>query len=306
MAYEYKQLDKSRRQFRLLTFELDNLNKSRIHCRLDTYDLDECPGFVVLSYIYSTATSVFAWLGPVSGRLNRVINCEGDVYCWWKMLEYEHWHAIEDIRQREYWTRMWTVQEFLLPKRVILLIGHIKMTWEWLLLGCSFKECSCRICSFGRASCRLPLVCQKLCSENRGAIGLTLLALMDRFGSGLGTDPRDRVYALQSLVPQPYQSRKRLQADYSITTQQLYYRVLGHCWDQDRWYPNKQDRETLAKKLEIVLDEEYRTNDIVYDVMRAFQGYWDRCYSSWAKSCVAQQDGYLSRLESHCTHCGRW
>lgn len=203
----------------------------------------------MMSSIYSKATTVFAWLGPVSKNLEAAVKCEGDIARWWQMPPSDMRRAIQDLAQREYWTRMWIVQEFILPRRVILLVGHIKMTWKWLRWALTWD--TLRL---------LPLIEEKSRWGLREAKDLTLAALLHDFGAGLCSDPRDRVYALLSLVQAPDHVRRRLPADYAITAQQLYCRVLEHGGGHESYaFPTKSLRDKLAQTLGVSCEEQVYT-----------------------------------------------
>lgn len=82
-----------------------------------------------MSRIYSLATNVIAWLGEGAENSSVGIN-----YLLQKSTQQTHlatdtlidddiWFSILSLCKREYWTRLWIVQEVILPRKVMLLCG---------------------------------------------------------------------------------------------------------------------------------------------------------------------------------------
>lgn len=88
--------------------------------------------------IFSKAKSVIAWLGESGPSIKIAVDamnltapgCVPEV----------GWHAVvggvKELMQKEYWTRMWIVQEFVLAGRKEFWCGELSLeeeAWEWLL-----------------------------------------------------------------------------------------------------------------------------------------------------------------------------
>ncbi|KAN0113355.1 Heterokaryon incompatibility protein (HET) domain containing protein [Hyaloscypha variabilis] len=127
-------------------------------------DIDERNSQVkLMGNIYSSATSVVAWLGKAETSAGRVlqpylqvptedkheVNFLNDVNaCWWMYtgsLESRNsihrvWDAILHLCQRPYWTRRWIIQEIALAKNVIICYGAVKIPWLLFASWCRIIE----------------------------------------------------------------------------------------------------------------------------------------------------------------------
>ncbi|KPM41495.1 hypothetical protein AK830_g5080 [Neonectria ditissima] len=111
-----------------------------------------------------------------------------------------HWLA-----SRDWWTRVWTVQECVLPKNCTVIYGPVEMPWDTLLSGMSnFQRHRSSCCSLVPGvhdmlnfhTDIIPIL-QELRSQNGSS---SLETLVRQFRYRAATDPRDKVYALLPLV----------------------------------------------------------------------------------------------------------
>jgi len=84
--------------------------------------------------IYSRARQVIAWLGlpTESSRLAAEFLREaylGGPLVRGRIKEDARWHYLNELSQREYWTRLWIIQEICLAKSVVVICGHDKIPW---------------------------------------------------------------------------------------------------------------------------------------------------------------------------------
>lgn len=248
----------------------------------------------LMAQIFSKASCAVAWLGPESrnsrlaihairtGNPRKVHQIQVDhqvyvnKYC---QDRHEIQSALVSLLARPYWRRMWVVQEFALPKNLLLLCGRRGVWWEKLLKIVSKGRGELQ--SFGIEDEEGPLAGWWTLGNARNywqvTLGDTVLGaktldqLLEAFYRSECSDPRDRVYALLSLVKASSDtSSVPLRADYTITTCQLYYRVLGHLRassspsDSVAW---TRFRTVLAEALEIPrADETFTLNETLYDI----------------------------------------
>lgn len=158
------------------------------------------------------------------------------------------------LTSRPYWNRMWIVQEFILLKNLLLLCGEHGAWWEDLLASKSaivdmmplesgwlgLWEARKRwqhsdsllgdpVDTFaqepGGDVDHVPAAGMKPASVGANSLDELLFA----FNYAQCSEPRDRIYALLSLVrDRRPQSSESLLPDYTIPAEQLYYRVLSH------------------------------------------------------------------------------
>lgn len=205
--------------------------------------------------------------------------------------------ALHRLSFRPYWGRMWTVQEFILPKNLLLLCGEHGACWEnFLAAKPSIAEM--QLLQSGwlrlwdardrwqRSNAHRDGVVEAVAEELHDAVvdhrpdsgttsALTAAGSLDEllfaFGYGQCSDPRDRMYALLSLVRhRGSQSPRPLLPDYTISAEQLYYRVLAHLRSSPSLADNRSwtdFRGVLCRALELDKDEEYfRRHDTLYEV----------------------------------------
>lgn len=204
--------------------------------------------------IYSQASRVIVWLGEEGENGRLALQTIHDLYRQFGRLtnkrgREETLKALNDLAgsakadgivslfNRPWWTRLWTVQEYVFGKEVMFLCGDISCTWallhwwsliitaktdpaEWKYEKLSFLSLiTGQGCSglFAKSYIRGEYLAQKRMVSNLSS----LLGVLDCM---MCTDPRDRIYAVQGLasdgdafgVP-----------DYTISISDLYSKVAG-------------------------------------------------------------------------------
>ena len=78
--------------------------------------------------IFKTAVNMYIWLGTGSTkeqtaliRLQSKKDLQGD---------FQDFIALEAVMKNQWWTRMWTFQEFILAQRPIFVVGEVQIDWE--------------------------------------------------------------------------------------------------------------------------------------------------------------------------------
>jgi hypothetical protein len=166
-----------------------------------------------MRYVFSTATSVVAWLGPSSddsslafAHLKHLseISLTAQVVFQKYLADSEKsaWSALGSLFDRKYWTRIWVVQELRCAKAITVHCGSDKLAWEKMLqVSRTLQEISAK--AFGTHDRNLDALykhCQggpanmtRLDRENDGSGGILRLAkIVRRLGNLDATDPRDK------------------------------------------------------------------------------------------------------------------
>ncbi|KAL2063855.1 hypothetical protein VTL71DRAFT_4349 [Oculimacula yallundae] len=151
-----------------------------------------------------------------------------------------------DIGKRDFWTRIWVVQEVALSSRVSIVCGDNEMDWEdfhqvvWVVDQASNKATVTPTDEGnigGLSNIETFAVLQKLVTRGFKIKLSDALALLRRSRS---TDPRDMVYGLLGLI-----SQTSIQPDYSnANMQDVYLGLVHHCITEE----NSLDIITLCWK----------------------------------------------------------
>lgn len=198
----------------------------------------------MMGRIFSTAERVISWLGDEadnSGCIMSAIQATRSTWQYGSEVE----QAMDAFINRPYWRRMWVIQEFVLPQDLVILCGHKGVWWEdlhhfWhdekLVCGTdgghrsfsgnsvqSVGESGLAALIFTRASRRGRYF---LDSQNT-YWPMSLEGIVTKFTYGECSDLRDRIYALLALI-EPQAGVEPILADYTISAENLYYRVLGY------------------------------------------------------------------------------
>jgi hypothetical protein len=146
--------------------------------------------------------------------------------------------AISNLLARPWWTRVWTLQEFVLPKEAKLYCGSASITRG------KFKSAiySIFLCSTISNEFEHELVPRKLFDGafNRrrihqwhtkpASIGMNLVAIMANTGNHLATDSRDRIYSVLGLITE--RDRALIgPAEYSTSVDHQFARLVRSSWE---------------------------------------------------------------------------
>lgn len=222
-----------------------------------------------MTYIYETAQSVAVWLGPQ--RDNDLLATEflekltegNDAYVlqpiWF--LESPDWRkhieAVVALFERDYWDRLWVVQEIFYAEQVMVYCGITKLPWTVYRMASSiFWELEYIIESSFRAgpsagqrgavSSKQLAYAHVLAYEGPGSLldsrlhilndfeGLEkqpdnvffkpFLDVMRRFRRKLCGDPRDKVFGILGVLPE--RIRLEIPADYTLSIKDVYTNVV--------------------------------------------------------------------------------
>ncbi|KAH8753990.1 heterokaryon incompatibility protein-domain-containing protein [Hyaloscypha finlandica] len=174
------------------------------------------------------------------------------------------WQAIIDLLSRTYWNRLWIVQEVTVSHRGRVICGPYSSDWDHfykaarhihdlniikdppLTLGRILTISDRRGYLWYKEQLHYELLIDSITSGDtshyiphiedlRGADRIqttSLKFLLEQFSDSQATDPRDRVFALLSLVDA--KGRDQLQADYGLTEAQVYHKTMSYVLSQER------------------------------------------------------------------------
>ncbi|KAK5657406.1 hypothetical protein OQA88_2976 [Cercophora sp. LCS_1] len=173
-----------------------------------------------------------------------------------------------------YWRRMWIIQEFLLPARLVLAWGPHGIWWQALqtfLAGLEEYNPLVVAFPFGHEAFERSYA-RALCfakgRRNSSNPKQSLQGLIMKFGYGACADPRDRVYALLGLVGE-VDAAERLLPDYTTSVTQLYHRTLRHVRHAPDLVGRRQwdfFRVFLRSVLELPSDQMSDRSEMVYRI----------------------------------------
>ena len=197
--------------------------------------------------IYERAHEVLIWLGEEkddSSMAMELINHMGktrhDVALWSNIfldVNFKlQWEALDRLMKRTYWTRVWIVQEVLLGKTCVVCCGVSRAPWNILraLMGIIGKfplvglSNSSSLTTGRETNLAYSLAAADI-KRLQGNDKMSLLDGLILFRTREATDPRDRVYAILSLVKDD-----GIEVDYSTSLFTLYRRVLIHVVERSK------------------------------------------------------------------------
>jgi hypothetical protein len=184
----------------------------------------------LMSTIYSKAEEVIVWLGPASE--------DSDVGMKW--LSRNHWdksptpeesQAVINLFEREYWHRMWVLQEFGLAGDTIVHCGSKTVHWITFAVYCERhreKDISKKFDVPGNYTAAHSVISYRQDQITVKLEKSTLLALLAAFNDRQCVDPRDTVFALLGMASdcRGLDPQFALTADYSQTLFSVYMNVF--------------------------------------------------------------------------------
>jgi len=161
----------------------------------------------VMGQIYAEAYEVISWIGVADPDTEtfyeRVERNKCDI-----TTNKEDLRLLHHFFQRDYWRRLWIVQEIMLAREVVVLCGSMKFRWESLR----------RLVMEPSTSWPLPvhpLFLQKY--PHQPNVGNSF-AILITFTSNSCADSRDKVYGLQGMT----RTEDRLIIDYNKSAEEVF------------------------------------------------------------------------------------
>lgn len=191
----------------------------------------------LMGLIFSRAYMAIAWLGlaeyesdlamEIPGPNLLTLDEEDRAVFHQNYSRYDMERCIEDLLSRDYFSRMWVVQEVLLARDIMILCGSECRSWDELSTYVAKRNYPINY----PLKPSIPNAAQALITARNYLRSklyprLSLDSFLMRFGAGKCSDARDRVYGLLGLMRATCQHSTTLQADYTISTVQVYCRAM--------------------------------------------------------------------------------
>lgn len=184
-----------------------------------------------MAEIYSRATRVVAWLGLSTVSSQLAMGFLREMYLGGSFVRQElkldrRWEDVNKLCQREYWKRLWIIQEICLAATVTVMCGSDKIPWAYIAgvrkdrLHVWAKYLSADEREFMR-SYPARIDEQRTNRQRKGAV---LWTLLETFQDSKCKDFHDNVYGLLALSTDCGSNGIRI--DYSVSPWELYRDVL--------------------------------------------------------------------------------
>ncbi|KAF3769919.1 hypothetical protein M406DRAFT_335698 [Cryphonectria parasitica EP155] len=202
-------------------------------------ELERGQQVALMGQLYCRAYHTVVWLGPSTPDTRGATTAMHLIAAWRHgaapheqaaardAITSDQWRALSRWMLRPWWTRVWTLQEFLLPERLVFHCGPesvTKATWSQAV-GMLYDYSAVGMLehkAFGNQWARRRLLNHydnKVSGEKMG-----LVAMMAYVGYYQATDQRDRIYALLGVCSD--RDRDVVgQADYHASVEEVYTRL---------------------------------------------------------------------------------
>jgi hypothetical protein len=180
---------------------------------------------------------VVVWLGEESedtdaalDLINLLNEINNDRWCNERLLEVLHqpdysgrWIAFRNFFLRRWWTRVWTIQEFVVPANIIFWCGHRHISRDAIFAAlCIADRCNAPnfkgSIAFHHAFNRRRAWLLSEAAKAGKDVRLTLLALAAYFCNNEATDDRDRLYGFTGLCTEMH----GLEINYAWSVEEVY------------------------------------------------------------------------------------
>lgn len=205
----------------------------------------------LMNSIYSQAASTTVWLGSSSSDSDqamdfiaaiRKLTQEVHLQAIEKELRLEHfssrWEALENLLLRGWWSRVWTMQEFILPRYLSFWCGLKTVSRMavadalWFFYLCrpnALHGCPAFINGWHRRRVH-EWYRNSSAPESRPYFRMSLVALASYCSNNYASNDRDKLYGLCGLTP----DIKLINIDYSLTVEEVYTKfTMSHITHYD-------------------------------------------------------------------------
>jgi hypothetical protein len=168
---------------------------------------------MMMGEIYQKSKEVLVWLGTnVSlSHIDNLIHADGFFDNDLAVANY----YVEDLCRRQYWRRLWIIQEIILGQTVTILHDQQAISWDSFVIDMRFLAIPRIVKSIIKEK-------EKLQYNGRGQSLSYVLELFSPGGSEC-ENPRDTVYGLQGLVDDSV----TVEIDYDKSVEEVFFSVLG-------------------------------------------------------------------------------
>ncbi|KAK5661868.1 hypothetical protein OQA88_9976 [Cercophora sp. LCS_1] len=203
----------------------------------------------LMTKIYASADSVAIWLGPEEDNssdavdlLNAITDPIISTRRAWKILSSEMGArgvpALVRLFEREYWHRLWVVQEILNARSITVYCGQTKSPWEAYRLTSNvisqfsadferrFPEISTNMVTWHDTLVHQGPSSIPSLRALRGSEGELLHHVLRQCRERLASDPRDKLFGILGILPP--EIRADFRADYTLSTKEVYTEIVDY------------------------------------------------------------------------------
>jgi hypothetical protein len=202
-----------------------------------------------MGMIYSQATTVRVWLGLPEPSTSEAFRFLGDLPAVTMLkggfTEASEWESVADLCEREYWSRLWIIQEVVLAARIEIHCGDRVLSWEDFsdllftfekLFQTYDSQTQRRLFTIltSEASTRIfTSAAMKICRQRRANTDsgparnlASLMCLIWNHRKARCVDVRDKIFGMHSFAP--LCCREANPVDYACSAFTLCRRLLDH------------------------------------------------------------------------------
>jgi hypothetical protein len=239
----------------------------------------------MMQEIYSEAQSVAVWLGEVDDSSSISLAMDflatrtrfepgsTDYGKFWTQQQSE---SILELCHRNYWKRMWIIQELLLAKEATIHWGPNQIEWNafenlvWDLEKIRHQPASPENCLEVLQSPAAHIITMKFSSDPRAR---RLKGLLQKYSDQEATNTLDKVYALIGLANDP----TKLTVDYQILPEDLLVQLLHHvCKNSETWVREEGKRRqlmTFGEMMAEVLKVDWCKDEVMFQIKQVAETY---------------------------------
>jgi hypothetical protein len=187
------------------------------------------------------AILVAVWHGPAAGdsglaikRLKSIAQGK-DVSA--DLTQYDG-RALELLCNRDYWLRIWIVQEFVLAQELTLHCGSDSLSWHTLAFPFVHhtemfdKSPAARVCDQKLQRSAAAIIIEQRIDKETGVTSPSLTELIQTHYRMESTDVRDKVYGLLGLAKDVGLPEIHITAYYSKSALEIYWDFMDDCCEQ--------------------------------------------------------------------------
>jgi hypothetical protein len=182
----------------------------------------------IISEIFRSAMETASWLGPAHGNSDRAMKLLDTLSlkppCW--KISRSIWAppmgpAVFGLCERAYWHRLWVLQELRASRKAALMCGALQISFECFKNFLLKEHLDERIQDKAKALKQSPGA--KMVGLTLESMSVSLRSMLDETSHLRCTDPRDKVYAILSVVSSGHQD---IEADYTLANTDVLNAVL--------------------------------------------------------------------------------
>lgn len=183
-----------------------------------------------MAYIYSECLRVIGWLGVETEGSRVAFKFLANSYHSPRdrraLINDPGWQALKDVYQRDYWKRVWIVQEICLARQVVFVCGNTQIPWNYITeLRKRRMHCWLQYLSQGERDFMRSLLSRiDHVRETHQKKGCRLWTLFESFKESQCQEIHDRVYGFLGLASDC--GNEDIPIDYSRSVSQVYQDVV--------------------------------------------------------------------------------